>query len=271
MEAKEGVKIKEENQTLATITLQNYFRMYDKLAGMTGTAATEAAELMNTYGLAVVPVPTNKHVVRADQPDLIYKAEVPKFGAVADDIAEKYERGQPVLVGTISVEKSEFLSRLLEKRGIPHEVLNAKQHTREAPIVAQAGRLHSVTVATNMAGRGVDILLGGNPEGLARAEVIKEGHTADVLVDEFDLPVPLADMPEEFRAARTAALARYDQLLAKFKDETQVEGDKVRSLGGLYVLGTERHESRRIDNQLRGRSGRQGDPGESRFYLSLDD
>ncbi len=271
VEAKEGVKIKEENQTLATITLQNYFRMYDKLAGMTGTAATEAAELMNTYGLAVVPVPTNKHVVRADQPDLIYKAEVPKFGAVADDIAEKYERGQPVLVGTISVEKSEFLSRLLEKRGIPHEVLNAKQHTREAHIVAQAGRLHSVTVATNMAGRGVDILLGGNPEGLARAEVIKEGHTADVLVDEFDLPVPLADMPEEFRAARTAALARYDQLLAKFKDETQVEGDKVRSLGGLYVLGTERHESRRIDNQLRGRSGRQGDPGESRFYLSLDD
>ncbi len=271
VEAKEGVKIKEENQTLATITLQNYFRMYDKLAGMTGTAATEAAELMNTYGLAVVPVPTNKHVVRADQPDLIYKAEVPKFGAVADDIAEKYERGQPVLVGTISVEKSEFLSRLLEKRGIPHEVLNAKQHTREAHIVAQAGRLHSVTVATNMAGRGVDILLGGNPEGLARAEVIKEGHSADVLVDEFDLPVALSEMPEEFRDARTAALARYDQLLAKFKDETQVEGDKVRSLGGLYVLGTERHESRRIDNQLRGRSGRQGDPGESRFYLSLDD
>jgi preprotein translocase subunit SecA len=271
VEAKEGVKIKEENQTLATITLQNYFRMYDKLAGMTGTAATEAAELMGTYQLAVVPIPTNQPVIRNDQADLIYKGEQSKFGAVVDDISEKYDRGQPVLVGTISVEKSEYLSQLLKKRGVPHEVLNAKQHTREAMIVTQAGRLNAVTVATNMAGRGVDIILGGNPEGLARHEVVKEGHDPDVLVDDFALPLPVEEMPDEFKAARTAALARYDQLLAKFKDECKIEGDKVRSLGGLYVLGTERHESRRIDNQLRGRSGRQGDPGESRFYLSLDD
>ena len=271
VEAKEGVKIKEENQTLATITLQNYFRMYDKLAGMTGTAATEAAELMGTYQLAVVPIPTNQTMVRDDRADLIYKSEVSKFGAVVDDIGEKYDRGQPVLVGTISVEKSEHLSQLLKKRGVPHEVLNAKQHTREAMIVTQAGRLNSVTVATNMAGRGVDIILGGNPEGLARHEVVKEGYDPDVLVDDFALPLPLDQMPDEFKAARTAALARYDQLLAQYKDECKAEGDKVRALGGLYVLGTERHESRRIDNQLRGRSGRQGDPGESRFYLSLDD
>ncbi|MGZ4805340.1 MAG: preprotein translocase subunit SecA, partial [Ilumatobacteraceae bacterium] len=271
VEAKEGVKIKEENQTLATITLQNYFRMYDKLAGMTGTAATEAAELMSTYQLAVVPIPTNQTMIRDDRADLIYKSEVSKFGAVVDDIGEKYDRGQPVLVGTISVEKSEHLSQMLKKRGVPHEVLNAKQHTREAMIVTQAGRLNSVTVATNMAGRGVDIILGGNPEGLARHEVVKEGHDPDVLVDDFALPLPVDQMPDEFKAARTAALARYDQLLAKFKDECKAEGDKVRALGGLYVLGTERHESRRIDNQLRGRSGRQGDPGESRFYLSLDD
>ena len=271
VEAKEGVKIKEENQTLATITLQNYFRMYDKLSGMTGTAATEAAELMGTYQLAVVPIPTNQTVIRHDQADLIYKGEQSKFGAVVDDIAEKYERGQPVLVGTISVEKSEYLSQMLKKRGVPHEVLNAKQHTREAMIVTQAGRLNAVTVATNMAGRGVDIILGGNPEGLARHEVVKEGHDPEVLVDDFALPLPLDEMPDEFKAARTAALARYDQLLAEYKDECRAEGDKIRSLGGLYVLGTERHESRRIDNQLRGRSGRQGDPGESRFYLSLDD
>ncbi len=202
VEAKEGVKIKEENQTLATITLQNYFRMYDKLAGMTGTAATEAAELMGTYQLAVVPIPTNKTVVRADQADLIYKTEQSKFGAVVDDIAEKYSRGQPVLVGTISVEKSEYLSQLLKKQGVPHEVLNAKQHTREAMIVTQAGRLNAVTVATNMAGRGVDIILGGNPEGLARHEVVKEGHDPDVLVDDFALPLPLDEMPEEFKVAR---------------------------------------------------------------------
>ncbi|MEN9504571.1 MAG: preprotein translocase SecA subunit, partial [Actinomycetota bacterium] len=268
VEAKEGVKIKEENQTLATVTLQNYFRMYDKLAGMTGTAQTEAAELMNTYGLAVVPIPTNRPMIRIDQPDLIYKSEDAKFAAVVDDIADKHEAGQPVLVGTVSVAKSERLSRLLDKRGIAHEVLNAKQHAREGILVAQAGRKYAVTVATNMAGRGVDIMLGGNPEGLARHEVLKEGHAPEVLVEDFELPPVVSD---EFAAARTAALARYGELLAKFRAECQAEGDEIRALGGLYVLGTERHESRRIDNQLRGRSGRQGDPGESRFYLSLDD
>jgi preprotein translocase subunit SecA len=245
--------------------------MYDKLAGMTGTAQTEAAELVNTYGLAVVPIPTNKSVARVDQADLIYKTEVAKFDAVVDDIAEKYEAGQPVLVGTVSVEKSEYLSRQLNKRGIQHEVLNAKQHTREAQIVTQAGRLHAVTVATNMAGRGVDILLGGNPEGLARQAVLAEGFSAETLADEFALPMPLDQMPDDYRQQRERAQARYAQLLAEFKKSCGAEGDEVRKLGGLYVLGTERHESRRIDNQLRGRAGRQGDPGESRFYLSLDD
>ena len=271
VEAKEGVKIKEENQTLATITLQNYFRMYDKLAGMTGTAATEAAELMTTYELGVVQIPTNQPVARADQADLIYKGEVPKFDAVVEDIAARNERGQPILIGTVSVEKSEYLSRQLAQRGIAHEVLNAKQHTREALIVAQAGRLGSVTVATNMAGRGVDIVLGGNAEGMARHEVLKEGHAADVMVDTFALPLPLEQMPDDFREARSKAMARYEELLAEYKEQCAAEGDRVRELGGLYVIGSERHESRRIDNQLRGRSGRQGDPGESRFYLSLDD
>ncbi|HEX7096652.1 MAG TPA: preprotein translocase subunit SecA [Acidimicrobiales bacterium] len=249
IEAKEGVKIKEENQTLATITLQNYFRMYEKLAGMTGTAETEAAELANTYQLQVVPIPTHRPMIRVDHPDLIYKTEEAKFEAVANDIAERHAKGQPVLVGTVSVEKSERLSRILEKRGIPHEVLNAKQHFREAEIVAQAGRLGAVTVATNMAGRGVDILLGGNPEGLARRDVLAEG---------------LDPSSEEGKA-------RLAELTAKYEPQCKAEGDAVRALGGLYVLGTERHESRRIDNQLRGRSGRQGDPGESRFYLSLED
>jgi len=249
VEAKEGVAIKEENQTLATITLQNYFRMYDKLAGMTGTAVTEAAEFASTYELQVVPIPTHRPLLRKDQPDLIYKSEDIKFEAVVDDIAERNEIGQPVLVGTISVEKSEKLSRMLAKRGVRHEVLNAKQHTREAEIVTQAGRLGSVTVATNMAGRGVDILLGGNPEGLALRDVRGEG---------------LDPESEEGRA-------RLEELTARYKAETDAEGTKVRELGGLYVLGTERHDSRRIDNQLRGRSGRQGDPGESRFYLSLED
>jgi preprotein translocase subunit SecA len=271
IEAKEGVKIKEENQTLATVTLQNYFRMYDKLAGMTGTAQTEAAELMNTYNLAVVPIPTNREMVRMDQADLIYKSEQAKFTAVVEDIEEKHKIGQPILVGTVSVEKSELLSRLLEKRGIKHEVLNAKQHTREAHIVTQAGRLGAVTVATNMAGRGVDILLGGNPEGLALQQVLSEGHTEDALKDEFELAMPLAQMPEEYRTARIAAQARYKEVLEALKEQCKAEGAKVREVGGLYVLGTERHESRRIDNQLRGRAGRQGDPGESRFYLSLDD
>jgi preprotein translocase subunit SecA len=249
VEAKEGVRIKEENQTLATITLQNYFRLYDKLAGMTGTALTEAAELGSTYDLTVVPIPTNQPVIRADEGDLIYKTEDAKFNAVVDDIKERYETGQPVLVGTVSVEKSVHLSNLLRREGIKHEVLNAKEHTREGEIVAQAGRLHSITVATNMAGRGVDILLGGNPEGLAKREVLAEG---------------LDPESEEGRP-------RYLQLVDKYEAETKPEGEKVRELGGLYVLGTERHESRRIDNQLRGRSGRQGDPGESRFYLSLED
>ena len=271
VEAKEGVKIKEENQTLATITLQNYFRMYEKLAGMTGTAATEAAELMNTYGLGVVPIPTNEPVRRDDQADLIYKGEVGKFDAVASDIAERHEKGQPVLVGTVSVEKSEYLSRQLNQLGIPHSVLNAKQHTTEAQIVAQAGRLNAVTVATNMAGRGVDIILGGNPELLARHEVLKEGVSEEVMVDDFALPLPLEQMPEDFREARGKAMARYAELLEVYKRECAQDGDEVRRLGGLYVIGSERHESRRIDNQLRGRSGRQGDPGGSRFYLSLDD
>ena len=271
VEAKEGVKIKEENQTLATITLQNYFRMYDKLSGMTGTAQTEAAELMNTYGLQVVPIPTNRAMVRVDNADLIYKSETAKFTAVVDDIEARHKTGQPILVGTVSVEKSELLSRKLDQRGIKHEVLNAKQHTREAIIVTQAGRLGSVTVATNMAGRGVDILLGGNPEGLAQQHVLREGFTPNTLAEEADLPLPLAEMSDEYRASRVAAQARYDELVKSYKVSCQEEGDKVRSLGGLYVLGTERHESRRIDNQLRGRAGRQGDPGESRFYLSLDD
>src|SRR4051812_21649792 len=249
VEAKEGVRIKEENQTLATVTLQNYFRLYDKLAGMTGTATTEASELASTYELQVVPIPTNRPLIRMDQPDLIYRSEDAKYGAVVDDLVERHETGQPVLVGTVSVEKSEKLSRLLEKRGIEHEVLNAKQHTREAIVVAQAGRLASITVATNMAGRGVDILLGGNPEGLAGRDVVAEG--LDPESDE--------------------GKARYEVLLQKHEAECKAEGEEVRALGGLYVLGTERHESRRIDNQLRGRAGRQGDPGESRFYLSLED
>ena len=271
VEAKEGVKIKEENQTLATITLQNYFRMYDKLAGMTGTASTEAAELMNTYGLGVVPIPTNREIARLDQADLIYKSEVGKFNAVIDDIVERHATGQPVLVGTVSVEKSELLSKMMRDRGIDHEVLNAKQHTREAEIVAQAGRLGSITVATNMAGRGVDILLGGNAELLARREVLKEGFDEELLVDDFALPQPLEHMPDDFREQRVAAFERYQYHVNRFSSECGEEGSKVRELGGLYVIASERHDSRRIDNQLRGRSGRQGDPGESRFYLSLDD
>ena len=249
VEAKERVRIQEENHTWATVTLQNYFRMYEKLAGMTGTAETEASEFASTYALQVVPIPTNMPMIRADNQDVIYRTEDAKFGAVVEDISERYETGQPVLVGTASVAKSEQLSALLEKRGIPHHVLNAKQHAKEGAIVAQAGRLHGVTVATNMAGRGVDIILGGNPDGLARDEVLAEGLD------------PASDEGKE----------RYEKLQAKFRRECEADGDEVRGLGGLYVLGSERHESRRIDNQLRGRSGRQGDPGESRFYLSLED
>ncbi|MEI7623083.1 MAG: preprotein translocase subunit SecA [Actinomycetes bacterium] len=249
VEAKEGVKIAEENQTLATITLQNYFRMYDKLAGMTGTAETEASEFLTTYNLHVVPIPTHRPMVRLDKGDLIYKTEDAKYNAVVEDIVQRSEIGQPVLVGTISVEKSETLSRYLNKRGVAHEVLNAKLHFREADIVAQAGRLGAVTVATNMAGRGVDILLGGNAEGLAERDLAAEG---------------LDPGTEEGQA-------RLVELIAMHEPECREGGAKVRELGGLYVLGTERHDSRRIDNQLRGRSGRQGDPGESRFYLSLED
>ena len=271
VEAKEGVKIKEENQTLATITLQNYFRMYDKLAGMTGTAQTEAAELMNTYSLQVVPIPTNREIRRVDQPDLIFKSEQAKFDAIISDVVERNAVGQPILIGTASVDKSEVLSKLLAKRGIKHEVLNAKQHTREAEVVAQAGRFAAVTVATNMAGRGVDILLGGNPEGLATRAVLAEGFDPSTLTDEFALPMPLDQMPEEYQHDRARAQARFQELLQKFSTECKAEGDRIRELGGLYVIGSERHESRRIDNQLRGRSGRQGDPGETRFYLSLED
>ena len=249
VEAKERVPVEQENVTQATVTLQNYFRMYEKLSGMTGTAETEASEFANTYALPVVPIPPNRPLVRDDQADLIYKTEQAKFEAAIADLEERFESGQPVLVGTASVEKSEVLSRMLEKKGIPHNVLNAKEHTREASIVAQAGRLHAITVATNMAGRGVDILLGGNPEGLAHDEIVAQG---------------LDPASEEGQAL-------YQRVLPRFETETAAEGDKIRELGGLYVLGSERHESRRIDNQLRGRAGRQGDPGESRFFLSLED
>ncbi|MGE3287940.1 MAG: preprotein translocase subunit SecA [Pseudonocardia sp.] len=251
IEAKEGVEVQAENQTLATITLQNYFRLYTKLSGMTGTAQTEAAELDQIYKLGVVPIPTNRPMIRADQADLIYKTEIAKFDAVADDIAEKFEAGQPVLVGTTSVEKSEYLSKLLKQRQVPHEVLNAKQHERESHIVAVAGRAGSVTVATNMAGRGTDIVLGGNPEFLADVELRERGLD----------PV---ETREDYEAA-------WDDVYAEIKEHVAADAEKVKAAGGLYVLGTERHESRRIDNQLRGRSGRQGDPGESRFYLSLGD
>ena len=249
VEAKERVRIQEENHTWATVTLQNYFRMYEKLAGMTGTAETEAAEFGNTYKLSVVPIPSNMPLIRLDQADLIYKTEAAKFAAIVDDVRERSDLGQPILLGTASVEKSELLSRELSKAGISHEVLNAKQHFREAEIVAQAGRKHAVTVATNMAGRGVDVVLGGNFEGLATREALGRGFEPG---------------SEEFDAA-------YQSALVSFKSVCEAEGDEVRALGGLYVLGSERHDSRRIDNQLRGRSGRQGDPGESRFYLSLED
>jgi preprotein translocase subunit SecA len=249
VEAKERVRIQEENHTWATVTLQNYFRLYEKLAGMTGTAETEAAEFGNTYKLSVVPIPTNRPMVRLDRADLIYKTEAAKFEAIVGEVRERSDRGQPILLGTASVEKSELLSKELSKAGINHEVLNAKQHFREAEIVAQAGRKHAVTVATNMAGRGVDVILGGNFEGLATRDVLGRGFEVD---------------SEEYDAA-------YQSALTTFKPLCETEGDEVRALGGLYVLGTERHDSRRIDNQLRGRSGRQGDPGESRFYLSLED
>src|SRR5919201_177427 len=234
--------------------------MYDKLAGMTGTAKTQLTEFEETYKLGVTEIPTNRPMVREDQQDLIYKTEDAKWNAVVDDIIERNASGQPILVGTVSIEKSERLSGYLQRRGVPHNVLNAKNHEKEATIVAQAGRVGSVTVATNMAGRGVDILLGGNPEYLARQEMAARGFDNDRYL--------MFEMDEEERATYEA---EYEPLLAKFSAQTDLEHDEVVEVGGLYVLGTERHESRRIDNQLRGRSGRQGDPGESRFYLSLED
>jgi preprotein translocase subunit SecA len=249
IEAKERVKIKEENHTWATVTLQNYFRMYEKLAGMTGTAETEAAEFSSTYGLQVVPIPTNKPSMRSDHADVIFKTEDDKFEAIVDDVKERNAKGQPVLLGTASVLKSEALARALDKAGLKFEVLNAKQHFREAEIITQAGRAYAITVATNMAGRGVDIVLGGNIEGLATREAIAQGHQPGT---------------DGYEAVFEAAKAKLAPVCAE-------EAKEVIAAGGLYVLGTERHESRRIDNQLRGRSGRQGDPGESRFYLSLED
>ncbi len=251
IEAKEGVEVKAENQTFATITLQNYFRMYDKLAGMTGTAETEAAEFMGTYKLGVIPIPTNKPMIRKDQDDLIFRTKKEKLHAIIEDVSKRHAKGQPVLLGTASVESSEVVSSLLDVAKIPHQVLNAKHHAKEAAVVAVAGRKGAVTVATNMAGRGTDIMLGGNVEFLADAKLKKEGYSPE-------------DTPEEYEK-------RWPGTLAEVKAQVKDEHDEVAKLGGLYVLGTERHESRRIDNQLRGRSGRQGDPGESRFYLSLED
>jgi preprotein translocase subunit SecA len=260
IEAKEGVRVKEENQTLATITIQNYFKMYDKLAGMTGTAKTQLTEFEETYEIGVTEIPTNQPMIREDQQDLIFKNEDAKWNSLIDDIIERNESGQPILVGTVSIEKSEKLSGLLNRRGVQHHVLNAKNHEKEAMIVAQAGRKGTVTVATNMAGRGVDILLGGNAEFLARQEMAARDFDNDRYL--------LFEMDDEERAAYEA---EYEPILAKFKAQTDAEHEEVVALGGLYVLGTERHESRRIDNQLRGRSGRQGDPGASLFYLSLED
>ena len=253
IEAKEGVKIEKESQTMATITFQNYFRMYGKLAGMTGTAETEAEEFRKIYKLDVIVVPTNEPMIRADLPDVIYKTEQAKYRAVVEEIAERHEAGQPMLVGTISIENSERLSKLLDKKGVRHQVLNAKYHEKEAEIVAQAGRFKAVTIATNMAGRGTDIMLGGNPEFMAMEEIRRRGVDQDTEMSEDDMEV----------------LKR--KLTGEYKAHTRDEGKQVVALGGLHIIGTERHESRRIDNQLRGRSGRQGDPGSSRFYISLED
>ncbi|MGB9679498.1 MAG: preprotein translocase subunit SecA [Thermoanaerobacteraceae bacterium] len=264
IEAKEGVKVERESKTLATITFQNYFRMYDKLAGMTGTAQTEEQEFRAIYGLDVVVIPTNKEMIRTDHHDVIYKTEDAKFNAVVQDILEHHKKGQPVLVGTISIEKSERLSSMLKRLGIPHQVLNAKYHEKEAEIIAQAGRKGAVTIATNMAGRGTDILLGGNPEFMAKKKMEEEGYSKDI-INEASGYGPISN--EEVGKARE----RYQKLLEEAKKETEKEHDEVIKVGGLHIIGTERHESRRIDNQLRGRSGRQGDPGESRFYISLED
>ncbi|HEX3017264.1 MAG TPA: preprotein translocase subunit SecA [Caproicibacter sp.] len=264
IEAKEGVKVAHESKTLATITFQNYFRMYDKLSGMTGTAMTEEAEFREIYKLDIIEIPTNKPMVREDLTDVVYKTEKAKFRAVIDDIVEHHQTGQPVLVGTISIEKSEELSAMLKKKGVPHEVLNAKFHEKEAQIVAQAGRKNAVTIATNMAGRGTDIVLGGNPEYMAKAEMRKQG-IPDELIGEADAHSETEDQ-DVLQARET-----FNKLAEKYKEQTKAEAEDVKAAGGLYIIGTERHESRRIDNQLRGRSGRQGDPGMSRFYISLED
>jgi preprotein translocase subunit SecA len=264
IEAKENVKIQDENQTLATVTFQNFFRLYDKLSGMTGTALTEENEFREIYGLDVIEVPTNRPMIRLDQNDVVYKNQAGKYRAIIAQIKACHEKGQPVLVGTVSVDKSEFLSALLKKQGVPHNVLNAKHHEKEAEIVAQAGKLGAVTISTNMAGRGTDIMLGGNAEFLAKNDLKKNGYNEE----EIALAVGMSeDIDERVRAAREmfrAALEKYKAMIAP-------EAELVRKAGGLFILGTERHESRRIDNQLRGRAGRQGDPGESRFFLSLDD
>ena len=264
IEAKEGVKVERESKTLATITFQNYFRMYKKLAGMTGTALSEANEFLEIYGLSVLEIPTNRPVARNDMNDVVYKTERAKFNAVADDVVEAHKNGQPVLVGTISIEKSEELSRLLKNRGVKHEVLNAKYHDKEAEIVAQAGKKGAVTIATNMAGRGTDIILGGNAEFMAKNDMRKQGYTEEMIENAnsfFDTD------NEEILAARKV----YAELVAKHKAELAPEAKAVRDAGGLFIIGTERHESRRIDNQLRGRAGRQGDPGKTRFYVSMED
>ena len=269
IEAKERLRIEAENQTLAMITIQNYFRMYEKLAGMTGTAETEAAEFKEIYNLDVVVIPTHKPMIREDLPDLVFRTMKEKFERVVQEIEENYRKGRPVLVGTTSIEKSEILSRMLKKKKIPHQVLNAKHHEKEAQIIAQAGRSHAVTIATNMAGRGVDILLGGNPEGLAKMQLENEGYDVSQIPerDWYDA----LNMAKEGKDPTTKYPERWAQVLYEKVLECQKDAEKVRALGGLYIIGTERHESRRIDNQLRGRAGRQGDPGTTRFFLSLED
>lgn len=264
VEAKEGVEIKKESKTLATITYQNFFRMYDKLSGMTGTAMTEEAEFREIYGMDVIEVPTNKPVIRLDMPDVVYKNENGKINAIIEQIKECHAKGQPVLVGTVSVEKSEQLSARLKRTGIQHQVLNAKYHEKEAEIVAQAGQFGAVTIATNMAGRGTDIMLGGNAEFMARVQMRKEGYAEEMIMEAMGFG---ETGDEEVLAARS----RYNDLIKEFKEKIAPEAEKVCEAGGLFIIGTERHESRRIDNQLRGRSGRQGDPGASRFFLALDD
>src|SRR5659263_714463 len=264
IEAKEGVKVERESKTLATITFQNYFRMYDKLAGMTGTAQTEEVEFQTIYKLDVIVIPTNKPMIRIDYNDSVYKTELGKYKAVIADVEECYKKGQPTLIGTISIEKSELLSSLLKKKGIPHHVLNAKHHLKEAEIIAQAGKYKMVTIATNMAGRGTDIKLGGNPEYIARQEMRKLGYEEDAIIAATAI---FHTDDEQILEARN----KFNELVNHFGKETKIEWAKVVELGGLYIIGTERHESRRIDNQLRGRSGRQGDEGSSRFYISLED